>query len=108
MDDFATVPAEVARALERHDRAALVLLDAFGLPFLERHADHPLVRRLVVTPLRSPVPSTTTAPLTTPHFDLPVAEPAIYERNTAAPALHWVIVPLMFAFAGDAGQGGLS
>jgi len=108
MDDFATVPAEVARTLERHDRAALVLLDAFGLPFLERHADHPLVRRLEVTPLRSQFPSTTTAHLTTLHFDLPVAEHGLYEWNIYEPALDRVIVPLMFAFAGDAGPGGLS
>jgi hypothetical protein len=50
----------------------LVVLDAFGLSFLERHRDHPLVQRLDVTPLRSRFPSTTTAEMTTLYFDQPV------------------------------------
>ena len=43
--DFSVVPDEVERLLGAHDRVALVLLDALGSAFLERHVDHPLVRR---------------------------------------------------------------
>jgi hypothetical protein len=107
MDDFAAVPAQVTRLLEQHDRVALVLLDALGLAFLERHADHPLVRRLEVTPLRSQFPSTTTAHVTTLHFGVPVREHGLYEWNVYEPALGRVIVPLMFSFAGDEEPGTL-
>jgi hypothetical protein len=107
MQDFATVPAEVTRLLERHDRVALVLLDALGLPFLERHADHPLVRRLDVAPLRSQFPSTTTAHVTTLHFGVPVREHGLYEWNVYEPSLGRVIVPLTFSFAGDETPGTL-
>jgi hypothetical protein len=107
MEDFADVPAEAERLLERHDRVALVLLDAFGLPFLERHADHPLVRRLEVAPLPSQFPSTTTAHVTTLHFGLPVREHGLYEWNLYEPSLGRVIVPLTLSFAGDETPGTL-
>ena len=57
-DTFAGLPATVERLLtgapgvalpelpERIDRVAVVLLDAFGMRFVERHADHPLLGRL--------------------------------------------------------------
>ena len=56
---FAQLPATVERLLaggsgglpvpgrfERFERVGLVLLDSFGWRFAERHADHPLLRRL--------------------------------------------------------------
>ena len=58
---FADVPIEVRRRVAGGERVALVLLDALGLRFLHRHEDHPLLRRLEITPLRSQFPSTTTA-----------------------------------------------
>jgi hypothetical protein len=105
--DFAVVPGEVERLLGEHDRIALVLLDALGSTFLERHADHPLVRRLEVTPLRSQFPSTTTAHVTTLHFGLPVGEHGLYEWNVLEPSLGRVIVPLLFSFSGDDAPGTL-
>jgi hypothetical protein len=107
MEDFAAIPAEITRLLERHDRVALVLLDAFGLRFLERHADHPLVRRLEVAPLPSQFPSTTTAHVTTVHFGVPVREHGLYEWNVYEPSLDRVIVPLALSFAGDETPGTL-
>jgi hypothetical protein len=105
--DFSVVPGEVERLLGEHDRVALVLLDALGSAFLERHADHPLVRRLAVTPLRSQFPSTTTAHVTTLHFSLPVREHGLYEWNVLEPSLGRVIVPLLFSFSGDDAPGTL-
>ena len=105
--DFSVVPGEVERLLGEHDRVALVLLDALGSAFLERHADHPLVRRLAVTPLRSQFPSTTTAHVTTLHFGVPVREHGLYEWNVLEPSLGRVIVPLLFSFSGDDAPGTL-
>lgn len=98
---FADIPDEVRRRLLAGERVALVLLDAFGLRFLERHADHPLVRRLDVTPLRTQDPSTTTAHIPTLHFGMPVSEHGLYEWNLYEPSLDAVIVPFLFARAGD-------
>ncbi len=105
--DFSVVPGEVERLLGEHDRVALILLDALGSAFLERHADHPLVRRLAVTPLRSQFPSTTTAHVTTLHFGVPVREHGLYEWNVLEPSLGRVIVPLLFSFSGDDAPGTL-
>src|SRR4051794_39208085 len=107
MDDFAAVPVEVRALLERHERVALVLLDAFGMRFLERHADHPFLARLDVRELRSQFPSTTTAHVTTLHFGLPVAEHGLYEWNVLEPSLGRVVVPLMGSYAGDREPGTL-
>jgi hypothetical protein len=98
---FADIPGEVERRLLAGERVALVLLDAFGLRFLERHDDHPLVRRLEVTPIAAQTPSTTTAHIPTLHFGMPVTEHGLYEWNLYEPSLDAVIVPFLFARAGD-------
>jgi hypothetical protein len=102
MKSFADIPGEVERRLLAGERVALVLLDAFGLRFLERHDDHPLVRRLEVTPLVTQTPSTTTAHIPTLHFGVPVTEHGLYEWNLYEPSLDTVIVPFLFARAGEA------
>src|SRR3954468_18266156 len=94
---FADIPDEVERRLCGGERVALILLDALGLPFLERHADHPLVRRLEVIPLPSQFPSTTTAHVSTIHFGMPVAEHGLYEWNVLEPSLAEMICPLLFS-----------
>ena len=101
MRTFADIPGEVQRRLAAGERVALVLLDAFGLRFLERHDDHPLVQRLDVTPLETQTPSTTTAHIPTLHFGMPVTEHGLYEWNLYEPSLDAVIVPFLFARAGD-------
>jgi Type I phosphodiesterase / nucleotide pyrophosphatase len=101
MRTFADIPAEVERRLLAGERVALVLIDAFGLRFLERHDDHPFVRRLAVTPLQTQTPSTTTAHIPTLHFGMPVTEHGLYEWNLYEPSLDDVIVPFLFARAGD-------
>jgi Type I phosphodiesterase / nucleotide pyrophosphatase len=120
---FAALPATVERLLlgrgdgglpggalgdapARVDRVVLVLLDAFGWRFLERHADrHPLLRRLLehgtVAKLTTQFPSTTTAHVTTLHTGRPVAEHGLYEWNLYEPSLDALVTPLMFSFAGD-------
>jgi hypothetical protein len=101
MRTFADIPGEVERRLAAGERVALVLLDAFGMRFLERHDDHPLVRRLDVTALETQTPSTTTAHIPTLHFGMPVTEHGLYEWNLYEPSLDAVIVPFLFARAGD-------
>src|SRR3954447_678222 len=111
-DTFAALPGTVERLLtgapgglslhgdlpERIDRVAVVLLDAFGMRFVERHAEHPLLRRLHVAPLASQFPSTTTAHVTTMHTGLPVGVHGLYEWNVLEPSLGRVIIPLRTAF----------
>ena len=87
-------------APERIDRVAVVLLDAFGMRFVERHADHPLLRGLHVAPLASQFPSTTTAHVTTMHTGTPVGAHGLYEWNVYEPALDAVIIPILYARAG--------
>ena len=101
MRTFADITGEVQRRLAVGERVALVLLDAFGLRFLERHEDHPLVRLLDVTPLQTQTPSTTTAHIPTLHFGMPVTEHGLYEWNVYEPSLNAVIVPFLFARAGE-------
>ena len=118
MDTFAAIPATVERLLtgapgglpqsllgaaapERADRVAVVLLDAFGMRFVERHADHPLLRRAHVAPLASQFPSTTTAHVTTMHTGTPVGTHGLYEWNVYEPALDAVITPILYAHAGE-------
>jgi predicted AlkP superfamily pyrophosphatase or phosphodiesterase len=96
---FADIPAEIQRRVDDAGRVLLILLDAFGLEFLERHRDHPLVQRLDVKPLRTQFPSTTTAHVTTLHFGVPVEEHGLYEWNLLEPALGRMICPLRFADA---------
>jgi Type I phosphodiesterase / nucleotide pyrophosphatase len=117
--DFAALPATVARLLTgasggldpaalpagaAPERVGLVLLDAFGRRFLERHADHPVLRRIaadgVISALQSQFPSTTAAHVTTLHTGRPVGEHGLYEWRVYEPAIDEVIVPLPFARIG--------
>ncbi len=98
---FADIPTEIRRRVAAGERVALLLLDALGLALLHRHDDHPLLRRLQITPLRSQLPSTTTAHVTTMHFGVPVQEHGLYEWNILEPALGEVICPLRFNLAGS-------
>lgn len=104
---FADIPIEIRRRMAAGERVALLLLDALGLQLLHRHDDHPLVRRLAITPLRTQLPSTTTAHVTTMHFGVPVTEHGLYEWNILEPALGEVICPLRFHPAGASGSEGL-
>jgi hypothetical protein len=88
---------------ERCARVGVVLLDAFGRRFLERHADHAFLRRLAVTPLRTQFPSTTTAHITTMHTGRPVGEHGLYEWNVLEPELGAIVTPLRFTYAGGRG-----
>jgi predicted AlkP superfamily pyrophosphatase or phosphodiesterase len=108
---FAAIPPYVEHLLtgagaplpglpDRADRVVLVLLDAFGRVFLERHGDHPLLRRLTVCPLDAQFPSTTAAHVTTMHSGLPVERHGVYEWNVYEPSLDRIITPLRFTFAG--------
>jgi hypothetical protein len=100
-------PALLGEAPERADRVAVVLLDAFGMRFVRRHADHPLFRRLHVAPLASQFPSTTTAHVTTMHTGTPVGTHGLYEWDVYEPALDAVIVPILYTPAGDHTPDGL-
>jgi predicted AlkP superfamily pyrophosphatase or phosphodiesterase len=114
--DFAALPMTVERLLAggeggldaaalpagpAPERVAVVLLDAFGARSLERHAEHPLLRRIaaegVITPLATQFPSTTAAHVTTMHTGRPVGEHGLYEWRVYEPALGRVILPLPFA-----------
>jgi hypothetical protein len=77
--NFADIPGEVRRRVDGGERVVLIFLDAFGLAFLGRHCDHPLIERLEVTPLSAQFPSTTTAHVTTAHFGVPLHEHGLYE-----------------------------
>ena len=99
---FAELPGHVAERVGAGERVLLVLLDAFGMRFVQRHAGHPLLRRLdSLVPLEAQFPSTTTAEMTTLHTGLPVGQHGLYEWNVYEPALGRVITPLRFSFAGD-------
>src|SRR3954468_2672570 len=119
---FAALPATVERLLlgrghgglpqaalggapARVERVVLVLLDAFGWRFLDRHADrHPLLRRFIdqgaVAKLTTQFPSATPAHVTTLHTGRPVVEHGLYEWNLYEPTLDAIVTPLMVSFAG--------
>jgi Type I phosphodiesterase / nucleotide pyrophosphatase len=102
---FAELPGHVlSLAADGAERIALVLVDAFGRRFLERHAEHPLLQRMEITPLESQFPTTTTAHLTTLYTTLPVGEHGLYEWNVYEPSLDAVILPLPFVRAGRGGR----
>jgi hypothetical protein len=105
---FADIPDHVGRRVRAGEPILLILLDAFGRVFLERHREHPLLSRLAITDLVSQFPSTTTAHVTTLHFGLPVAEHGLYEWAVLEPALNTIINPLPFRRAGDEGREGLA
>jgi len=72
LDDGGLPRAALGDAPNRVERVVLVLLDAFGWRFFERHADrHPLLRRMLahgtVAKLTTQFPSTTAAHVTTLH-----------------------------------------
>jgi hypothetical protein len=106
--NFADIPAEVRHRVETGERVVLILLDAFGLQFLERHRDHPLIQRLDVIPLSSQFPSTTTAHVPSVHFGVPVHEHGLYEWNILEPALGEIICPLRFNSTGAEEEGTLA
>jgi hypothetical protein len=108
LSSFADIPDEIRRRVAGGERVVVILLDAFGLGFLRRHAGHPLVQRLEITPLRSQFPSTTTAHVTTAHFGLPVEDHGLYEWNILEPALDAIICPLRFNLAGSEAEGTLA
>jgi Type I phosphodiesterase / nucleotide pyrophosphatase len=95
MRSFADIPAAVERLLAGGERRSVgvVLLDAFGRRFLERHAGHPFLRRLDVTAIATQFPSTTTAHVTTMHTGRPVGEHGLYEWHIYEPSLDAVTIP---------------
>ncbi len=96
MTGFADLPARIAALTREHERVAVVLLDAFGWAFVQRHADHPFLQRLEIELVASQFPSTTTAHLTTLYTGLPVAQHGLYEWLIYEPSLDTVINPLPF------------
>ncbi|WP_028062871.1 alkaline phosphatase family protein [Solirubrobacter soli] len=96
MIGFADLPGRVAALTREHERVAVVLLDAFGWAFVQRHADHPFLKRLEIEPVASQFPSTTTAHLTTLYTGLPVAEHGLYEWCVYEPQLDAPILALPF------------
>src|SRR3954469_20604074 len=97
MRRFAELPGRIEALTRAHERIAVVLLDAFGWAFVQRHADHPLLRRLEIEPVAAQFPSTTKAHLTTLYTGLPVEQHGLYERLFYEPSLDTVISPLPFA-----------
>ena len=102
MRSFADIPVTVERLLTGggRTRVGVVLLDAFGRRFLERHAAHPFLRRLAVTDLATQFPPTTTAHVTTMHTGRPVGEHGLYEWNVYEPSLDEVVTPVLNARSG--------
>jgi hypothetical protein len=98
---FAELPAHIADLTRSHERVAVILIDAFGWEFVQRHAGHRLLKRMEIEPLESLFPSTTTAHLTTLYSGLPVEEHGLYEWKVYEPLLDEVIIPLRFVSAGD-------
>ena len=111
---FDAVPGLIQRLLAEpgEPRVVLVWIDAFGWRFVERHADHPWLRRVADTGTierwTSQFPSTTTAHYVTLHSTLPVADHGMYEWFVYEPSLDRMICPLMFSFAGDHERGTLA
>jgi hypothetical protein len=101
MTSFAELPARIEELTREHERVALILLDAFGMKFVERHSSHPLLKRLEMEPLASQFPSTTTAHLTTLYTGLPVTEHGLYEWRIYEPRVGDVIRPLPFLGSDD-------
>jgi predicted AlkP superfamily pyrophosphatase or phosphodiesterase len=99
MAGFAGLPARIEALTREHERVALILIDAFGWAFVQRHASHPLLRRLEIEPLASQFPSTTTAHLTTLYSGMPVEEHGLYEWRVYEPRAGGVILPLPFVRA---------
>jgi predicted AlkP superfamily pyrophosphatase or phosphodiesterase len=99
---FAELPAQIEALTREHERVALILLDAFGMKFVRRHASHPLLERLEIEPVASQFPSTTTAHLTTLYTGLPVEQHGLYEWRVYEPLVDDVIRALPFLGSDDA------
>ena len=98
MRSFAELPAHHRRPRRpRASSSRSCCSTRSGWRSCERHADHPLLRRLEIEPLRSQFPSTTTAHLTTLYSGLPVEEHGLYEWRCYEPQEGRVIRPLLFA-----------
>jgi hypothetical protein len=101
--DFAALPGAVARELGSRRRVVVVLLDAFGWSFVQRHARHPLLARMArdgsLQPMASQFPSTTTAHVTTMHTGLAVGDHGLYEWRVWEPSLGRIVIPLLDALA---------
>jgi Type I phosphodiesterase / nucleotide pyrophosphatase len=98
---FAELPARIEALAREHERIAVVLLDAFGWAFVQRHADHPFLQKLQIEKVAAQFPSTTTAHLTTLYTGLPVEEHGLYEWRVYEPSIDAVIRPLPFLPARD-------
>jgi hypothetical protein len=96
---FAELPARIEALTHEHERVVVVLIDAFGWAFVQRHATHPLLARMEIEPIASQFPSTTTAHLTTLYSGLPVEQHGLYEWRVYEPLVDDVIVPLPFVSA---------
>jgi Type I phosphodiesterase / nucleotide pyrophosphatase len=101
MRSFADLPAQIVALARERERLGVVLLDAFGWAFVQRHAEHPFLQRLEIETLDSQFPSTTTAHLTTLYTGLPVEEHGLYEWRCYEPLVGDVIRPLPFLPARD-------
>ena len=99
IERFSELPGLIARQLDSYDHVIVVLLDAFGWTFVQRHQQHPLLQRIArdgsLDPVRSQFPSTTTAHVTTMHTGLPVEDHGLYEWRIYEPALDAITIPLL-------------
>ena len=105
---FAEIPRLIRTRLQEGERVLLIVLDAFGRHFLERHRDHPLIEHLRIEPLRAQFPTTTTAEMTTLFFDQPVERHGLYEWNILEPSLRRIICPLRYTAAESRREGELA
>jgi hypothetical protein len=101
-------PAAFGGAPGRFDQVVVLLMDAFGWPFLEsalKSGKYPFLERIaengVISKLSSQFPSTTTAQITTMKFGQPVGEHGLYEWNIFEPSVGEIIVPFQFKRTGD-------
>ena len=101
---FADLPARITALTRAHERVVVIVIDAFGWAFVQRHASHPLLRRMEIEPLASMFPSTTTAHVTTLYSGLPVEQHGLYEWRVYEPLLDAVIIPLRYVTAVDGGK----
>ena len=88
------------------NKIVLFFVDAFGWRFFVRYAEKyeflkTMLRDGVVSKMTSQFPSTTAAHLTCMHTGLNVGQSGVYEWNYYEPLVDEVIMPLLFAYAGD-------
>lgn len=88
----------------QYDSVLFFFLDSFGWRFLQDHADHPFVQRLMqggqVSKGTSMFPSTTAAHVTTIHTGNHISQSGVYAWQYYEPQLDDIITPLLFSFAG--------